>query len=92
MTEARRRLAESGERFAKTASKALACLEAGFKDVRAVMAIHLYQKEADTEDHTVVADNVDKSLLPGKSLHLIDSSGMVIFGDRFLAAFRPFKV
>lgn len=39
MVEARRRLTEFSERFAKTAPKALACLEAGFDDAMAVMAL-----------------------------------------------------
>lgn len=39
MTEARRRLTEFSERFAKTAPKAVACLEAGFDDAMAVMAL-----------------------------------------------------
>lgn len=39
MTEARRRLAEFGERFAKTAAKAVVCLETGFEDAMAVMAL-----------------------------------------------------
>jgi putative transposase len=39
LTEARRRLAEFGERFAKTAAKAVACLETGFEDAMAVMAL-----------------------------------------------------
>ena len=39
LAEARRRLAEFGERFAKTAPKAVACLEAGFEDAMAVMAL-----------------------------------------------------
>jgi transposase-like protein len=37
--EARRRLAEFAERFAKSAPKAVACLEAGFEDAVAVMAL-----------------------------------------------------
>ncbi len=37
--EARRRLASFSERFAKTASKAVACLEAAFDDALAVMAL-----------------------------------------------------
>ena len=39
MAEARRRLADFCERFAKTAAKAVACLEAGFEDAMAVMAL-----------------------------------------------------
>jgi putative transposase len=39
MVEARRRLAEFVERFAKTAPKAAACLEEGFEDAMAVMAL-----------------------------------------------------
>ena len=39
LPEARRRLAEFGERFAKTAPKAVTCLEAGFDDAMAVMAL-----------------------------------------------------
>lgn len=39
MGEARRRLADFCERFAKTAAKAVACLEAGFEDAMAVMAL-----------------------------------------------------
>lgn len=39
LSEARRRLAEFSERFAKTASKAVACLEAAFDDALAVMAL-----------------------------------------------------
>jgi putative transposase len=39
MAEAKRRLAEFVERFAKTAPKAAACLEAGFDDAMAVMAL-----------------------------------------------------
>ena len=39
MAEAKRRLAEFGERFAKSAPKAVACLEAGFEDAMAVMAL-----------------------------------------------------
>ena len=39
LTEAKRRLAEFAERFAKTAAKAVACLEAGFEDAMAVMAL-----------------------------------------------------
>ena len=39
MTEARRRLAEFSERFAKTAAKVVACLETGFEDAMAVMAL-----------------------------------------------------
>ena len=38
MTEARRRLKEFGERFAKTAAKAVVCLEVEFEDAMAVMA------------------------------------------------------
>lgn len=37
--EARRRLAEFGKHFAKSAPKALECLEAGFDDAMAVMAL-----------------------------------------------------
>ena len=39
LSEARRRLAEFSERFAKTASKAVGCLEAAFDDALAVMAL-----------------------------------------------------
>lgn len=39
MAEARRRLADFCERFARTAAKAVACLEAGFEDAMAVMAL-----------------------------------------------------
>jgi putative transposase len=39
MTEARRRLGEFVERFSKTASKAVACLESGFEDAMAVMVL-----------------------------------------------------
>ncbi len=39
LPEARRRLDEFGERFAKTAPKAVACLEAGFDDAMVVMAL-----------------------------------------------------
>ena len=39
MKEARRRLAEFVERFSKSAPKAVACLEAGFEDAMAVMAL-----------------------------------------------------
>lgn len=39
LTEARRQLAEFSQRFAKTASKAVACLEAAFDDAMAVMAL-----------------------------------------------------
>lgn len=39
MAEARRHLTEFSERFAKTAPKAVACLEAGFDDAMAVMAL-----------------------------------------------------
>ena len=39
LPEARRRLAEFSERFAKTAPKAVACLEAGFEDAMAVIAL-----------------------------------------------------
>jgi len=39
LTEARRQLAEFSERFAKTAAKAVACLEAAFDDAMAVMAL-----------------------------------------------------
>lgn len=39
MAEAKRRLAEFSERFAKTATKAVACIEAGFVDAMAVMAL-----------------------------------------------------
>ena len=37
--EAKRRLAEFSERFAKTAAKAVACLETGCEDAMAVMAL-----------------------------------------------------
>jgi transposase-like protein len=37
--EARRRLAEFGERFARSAPRAVACLEAGFEDAIAVMVL-----------------------------------------------------
>jgi transposase-like protein len=39
MTEAKRRLAEFVERFAKSAPKAVACMEARFEDAMAVMAL-----------------------------------------------------
>lgn len=39
MAEAKRRLAEFIERFAKTAPKSVACLEEGFEDAMAVMAL-----------------------------------------------------
>lgn len=39
MAEARRRLAEFGERFARTAARAVVCLETGFEDAMAVMAL-----------------------------------------------------
>jgi transposase-like protein len=39
MAEAKRRLAEFVERFAKTAPKSVACLEEGFEDAMAVMAL-----------------------------------------------------
>jgi transposase-like protein len=39
MTEAKRRLAEFVERFAKTAPKSVACLEEGFEDAMAVMTL-----------------------------------------------------
>lgn len=39
MDEARRRLAEFVERFAKTAPKSVECLEAGFEDAMAVMSL-----------------------------------------------------
>ena len=39
MAEARRRLAEFIERFSKSAPKAVACLESGFDDAMAVMAL-----------------------------------------------------
>ena len=39
LAEARRRLADFGERFGKSAAKAVACLEAGFEDAMAVMAL-----------------------------------------------------
>jgi transposase-like protein len=39
LAEARRRLAEFAERFAKSAPKAVACLEAGFEEAMAVMAL-----------------------------------------------------
>jgi transposase-like protein len=39
LPEARRRLAAFSERFAKTAPKAVACLEAGFEDAMAVMVL-----------------------------------------------------
>jgi transposase-like protein len=39
MGEARRRLTDFSERFAKTAGKAVACLEEGFEDAMAVMAL-----------------------------------------------------
>ena len=39
LEEARRRLAEFVERFGKSAAKAVACLEAGFEDAMAVMAL-----------------------------------------------------
>ena len=39
MAEAKRRLAEFSERFAKTAAKAVACIEEGFADAMAVMSL-----------------------------------------------------
>ena len=39
LVEAKRRLAECVERFAKSAPKAVACLETGFEDAMAVMAL-----------------------------------------------------
>ena len=39
MAEAKRRLAEFVERFEKTAAKAVACIEEGFADAMAVMAL-----------------------------------------------------
>jgi len=39
MSEAKRRLAEFVERFAKTAPKSVECLEAGFEDAMAVMSL-----------------------------------------------------
>ncbi len=39
LVEAKRRLGEFVERFAKNAPKAVACLEAGFEDVIIVMAL-----------------------------------------------------
>jgi len=39
LPEARRRLAEFGERFTKSAPKAVACLESGFEDAMAVMVL-----------------------------------------------------
>ena len=39
LVEAKRRLAEFTERFAKSAPKAVACLEAGFEDAMAVMVL-----------------------------------------------------
>jgi transposase-like protein len=39
LAEAKRRLAEFSERFAKTAPKAVSCMEAGFEDAMAVMAL-----------------------------------------------------
>ena len=39
LSAARRRLVEFGERFAKSAPKAMACLEAGFEDAMAIMAL-----------------------------------------------------
>lgn len=39
MTEARKHLSEFSDQFAKTAPKAVACLEAGFEDAMAVMAL-----------------------------------------------------
>jgi len=39
LAEARRQLAEFTERFAKTAAKAVACMEEGFEDAMAVMAL-----------------------------------------------------
>lgn len=39
MAEAKRRLTEFSERFAKSAAKAVACIEAGFADAMAVMAL-----------------------------------------------------
>ena len=39
LAEIRRRLAESRERFSKSAPKAVECLEAGFDDTMAVMVL-----------------------------------------------------
>ena len=39
LVEAKRRLAEFAERFGKSAPKAVACLEEGFEDTMAVMAL-----------------------------------------------------
>ena len=39
LVEAKRRLAEFAERFGKSAAKAVACLEEGFEDAMAVMAL-----------------------------------------------------
>ena len=39
MAEARRRLEEFEERFAKSAPKAVACLRSGFEDAMAVMTL-----------------------------------------------------
>lgn len=39
MTEARKQLAEFCDQFAKSAPKAIACLEAGFEDAMAAMAL-----------------------------------------------------
>jgi hypothetical protein len=50
LPEARRRLAEFGERFAKTATKAVACLDAGFEDAMAVMALPEKYRKATTDD------------------------------------------
>lgn len=51
MTEARRWLAEFGERFAKTAAKAVVCLETRFEDSMAVMALpKKYRKRLRTTD------------------------------------------
>ena len=49
LVEAKRRLMEFTERFAKSAPKAVVCLEAGFEDAMAVMALpEKYQKRLRT--------------------------------------------
>jgi len=49
MTEARRRLTEFVEQFGKGAAKAVACMEAGFEDAMAIMALpEKYRKKLRT--------------------------------------------
>lgn len=49
LPEARRRLAEFGGRFGKTAPRAVVCLEAGFEDAMTVMALpEEYRKQLRT--------------------------------------------